>query len=121
MKFLWTTLSVNDFDKSLKFYQDIVGLPLQRRMDPPGMKLAFLGEGDTALELIWDSKRHQVDLRTPVSIGFKVPDLNAALAEVQAKGVKIDSGPFQPNPGIKFFYVRDPDGMNVQFVEEIGH
>lgn len=121
MKFLWTTLSVSDFEKSLQFYQEVVGLPLKRRMDPPGMKLAFLGEGETALELIHDSKRPNVDLRSPVSLGFKVANLKAAEVELAAKGVKIDAGPFQPNPSIQFFYVRDPDGMNVQFVEESGH
>jgi lactoylglutathione lyase len=118
MKFLWTTLSVADFDRSLKFYQEVVGLPLKRRMDPPGMNIAFLGEGETAIELIYDSKRPQVDLKSPVAIGFKVENLAAALADFQAKGVKIDAGPFKPNPQVQFFYVRDPDGMNVQFVEE---
>jgi len=121
MRFLWTTLSVSDFDKSLRFYQEVVGLPLKRRMDPPGMKIAFLGEGETALELIYDSKEPQVDLRSPVSLGFKVASLKATQAELVAKGIKIDAGPFQPNPAIQFFFVRDPDGMNVQFVEEIGH
>ncbi|HBE76529.1 MAG TPA: glyoxalase, partial [Firmicutes bacterium] len=28
-------------------------------------------------------------------------------------------GPFQPNPHIKFFFVKDPDGFSVQFVENM--
>ena len=28
MKFCWTTLCVSDFDKSLRFYRDLIGLPL---------------------------------------------------------------------------------------------
>jgi lactoylglutathione lyase len=118
MQFLWTTLSVSDFEKSLKFYQEVVGLPLQHRMDPPGMHIAFLGEGDTAVELIYDSKRPQVDLKAPISMGFKVENLAATMEAFQARGIKIDGGPFKPNPGIQFFYVRDPDGMNIQFVEQ---
>lgn len=119
MKFLWTTLSVSNLERSLQFYQSVVGLPLQRRMDPPGMAMAFLGTGDTALELIEDRRHPQVDLRNPVSLGFEVPDLDATLQDFRARGITIDAGPLQPNPGVKFFYVRDPDGMNVQFVEQI--
>ena len=118
MKFLWTTLSVSDFEKSLKFYQEVVGLPLKRQLDPPGMHIAFLGEGDTSLELIYDSRRPEVNLKSPIAIGFKVGNLAAAMDELKAKGIKIDAGPFKPNPHVQFFYVRDPDGMNVQFVEE---
>ena len=118
MKFLWTTICVSDFDKSLKFYQEVVGLPLNRLMEPPGMKIAFLGEEDTELELIYNSKRPVVDLKAPVSIGFRVEDLAATLADFQSRGILIEAGPYQPNPHIQFFYVRDPDGMNVQFVEK---
>ncbi len=28
MKFCWTTLRVSDFDKSLRFYRDLIGLPV---------------------------------------------------------------------------------------------
>jgi lactoylglutathione lyase len=118
MKFLWTTLTVSDFDRSLKFYKEVVGLPLKNRMDPPGMHIAFLGEGETSVELISDSKSPSANLRCPIGLGFKVESLASTLADFQAKGIKIDAGPFQPNPHVQFFYVRDPDGMNVQFVEE---
>jgi len=118
MKFLWTTLNVSDFDRSLKFYQEVVGLPLKSRMEPPGMKIAFLGEGDTDLELIYESDNPHVNLNCAVSLGFQVENLKRTMADLQAKGVKIDSGPFQPNPHVQFFFIRDPDGMSVQFVQQ---
>ncbi|MDD5601014.1 MAG: VOC family protein, partial [Actinomycetota bacterium] len=31
MKFCWTTIMVNDLEESLKFYQEIIGLPVNRR------------------------------------------------------------------------------------------
>ncbi len=118
MKFLWTTLNVSDFEKSLKFYKEVAGLPLKRQMDAPGLKIAFLGEGETLVELICDSKNPVVDLRAPVGLGFLVSNLAATLEDFRSRGIQIDSGPFQPNPGIRFFFVRDPDGMSVQFVEQ---
>jgi lactoylglutathione lyase len=33
------------------------------------------------------------------------------------KGLEIAGGPYQPNPHIRFFYVKDPNGVSVQFVE----
>jgi len=46
-----------------------------------------------------------------------VDSLDAAMVLVKEKGYEILSGPFQPNPHIKFFYVLDPNGMKIQFVE----
>ena len=34
MKFLWCTILINDLNKSLDFYQDIVGLPISDRFKP---------------------------------------------------------------------------------------
>jgi len=54
MDFSWTTIRVNDMEQSLTFYQEIVQLPLQRRSNLEGdMELAFLGAGETKVELIW--------------------------------------------------------------------
>lgn len=41
------------------------------------------------------------------------------MALVKEKGVEITSGPFQPNPSTKFFFITDPNGMKIQFVENL--
>jgi len=38
---------------------------------------------------------------------------------VKEKGIDIHSGPFQPNPHIKYFFVMDPNGLKIQFVGNI--
>jgi lactoylglutathione lyase len=38
---------------------------------------------------------------------------------VNEKGLEVVSGPFQPNPFIKFFFIKDPNGVNIQFVENL--
>ena len=46
MKFCRCTITVNDLEESLKFYQEIVGLSLNRRFATgSGMEIAFLGAG----------------------------------------------------------------------------
>ncbi len=46
MKFCWCTITVKDMEESLKFYQEVVGLKLNRRFEAgPGVEIAFLGDG----------------------------------------------------------------------------
>ena len=40
-------------EESLKFYQEVVGLELDKRFQAgPGVEIAFLGKGETKIELI---------------------------------------------------------------------
>ena len=118
MKFCWTTLHVKDMDKSLEFYQGILGLDLNRRNRiSPEMELAFLGSGETQVELIRDSRTAIQPYGEGVSMGFQAESLDKVRETLAVHGVPVHSGPFQPNPSIRFLYVRDPDGMNIQFIE----
>ena len=117
MKFLWTTLQVRSIEESVEFYQKVLGLPVMTRTNPPGMALAFLGDGDTQVELIQDAKNPQPAPSPDVSMGFLTADLDATLAEVKKLGIPVHAGPFSPNPHIRFFYVLDPNGYKIQFVE----
>jgi lactoylglutathione lyase len=121
MKLCWVTINVKDMDASLKFYTEIVGLTVDRMMKPnPKMQIAFLGSGETKVELICDPKPEALSYGKDISIGFEVASLDEMMETLKAKGVKIESGPFQPNPrGARFAFTRDPDGMRVQFVENI--
>lgn len=116
MAFLWCTINVRDIEASLKFYEEIVALKVVRRFSEPGAELAFLGEGETKLELIQGKSAPHTG--GGVSIGFKVDSLEAKMDFMQAKGIAIHSGPFAPSPRTRFFFVSDPDGVLVQFVEQ---
>lgn len=116
MKFCWCTINVENMEDSLRFYQEIVGLNLERRFNAgPGMEIAFLGEGETKIELICNGKKPSIG--EDISVGFVVKSLDDMMDFVSKKGIKIHSGPFSPNPHTSFFHVKDPNGLNVQFVE----
>ena len=117
MAFLWCTVRVSDVDRSVKFYEDVVGLTVARRLPSPYGEIVFLGDGETTLELMGGRSGEMGD---DISIGFSTNDLDALTAELADKGVKIHSGPFSPAPGVRFLYVQDPDGLKVQFVEQKG-
>ncbi|UYP44207.1 hypothetical protein NEF87_000492 [Candidatus Lokiarchaeum ossiferum] len=122
MKFCWCTLHVKDLERSLKFYQEIVGLTINRRFEArPGINICFLGEGETQVELIEDKHIIIPKNQDHFSLGFEVDCLDRMLEFVQKQGINIESGPFQPNPNTKFFYVLDPDNYKIQFVERKNH
>jgi lactoylglutathione lyase len=54
-----------------------------------------------------------------ISLGFEVKSVDEMIKFIKQKGLEVESGPFQPNPHIRFFHVKDPNGVSVQFVENI--
>ena len=120
MKFCWSTLMVKDMEKSLAFYTEIVGLRVRNRFQPgPGMEIVFLGDGETAVELICSAAHRDVAVGPDISWGFEVDSLEQTHSLLREKGIEIESGPTQPNPHTRFFFVRDPNGLRIQFVENL--
>jgi lactoylglutathione lyase len=120
MKFCWVTINVKDMDKSMDFYTRIVGLSVDRIMKPnPKMQIAFLGSGETKVELIYDPVQDFRNFGKDISVGFEVDSVDQMIKKLQENGIGIESGPHQPNPTIKFIYVFDPNGLHIQFVENI--
>lgn len=111
---------VNNLEESLKFYQEIIGLPVNRRFKAgPGVEIAFLGDGETKIELICNETIKEVNFGQAISLGFEIESADEMMLVLKGKGIDIHSGPFQPNPHIKFFYILDPNGLKVQLVENI--
>lgn len=120
MKFLWTTILVNNMDESLKFYEEITDLKLVNRFQAgPGMEISFLGEGETKIELIFNDKLKKLDAGNRVTLGFKVESLDEMINLVKDKGINIITGPIQPNPTIKYFIIKDPNGVKIQFAQQM--
>lgn len=120
MRFCWSTLVVKDLEESIKFYTEVVGLQINRRFPAgPGVEIAFLGVGGTEVELMTSPQKKEINMGTDISLGFEIDSVDKKMEELKAKGVAIHSGPFSPNPHVKFFYVLDPNGLKVQFVENM--
>ncbi|MDX9956933.1 MAG: VOC family protein [Spirochaetia bacterium] len=120
MTFCWTTINVRDLAKSLAFYQDILGLEVKRSMKPaPDLEIAFLGNGETQVELICHAGNKDIAHGKDISLGFIVDSIDDFTRILAGKGIPVYSGPFQPNPFIKFIYIQDPDGLKIQLVENV--
>lgn len=120
MKFCWATIRVKSLKESLEFYEEIVGLELSQRLDMgEGKTIIFLGEGETKLEMIYNEKYKNIDMGDSISLGYEVDSADEKIEFIKNKGLEIHSGPFSPVPATKFFYVMDPNGLKIQFVENI--
>lgn len=109
MFFNWATINVSNMEKSLAFYQELLGLEFVRRIGHPEdeMYIIFLGEeGKTQLELI-QSKTKPEPTKT-ISFGFTPDNLEEILAACKDSAVK--------SPGGTFWFVNDPDGYRIQLI-----
>lgn len=120
MKFCWTTLHVTNIEKSLVFYQDFLKLPLLQRFRPSdGIEIAFLGKGETQVELIHYTEQQKVTPTSDISLGFEVSSLDDMEDRMKIFGYEKNSERIQPNPHLQFLFLQDPDGFTIQLVEKI--
>ncbi len=120
MKFCFSTLFVKDMEESIRFYKEIIGLPVSRRFSPsPDMEIVFLGEEGTQIELIQDKEKEVVGIGPDISWAFTVNSLEEAYQSMKDNGVTMLSDIIQPSPQVKFFYIQDPNGMKIQLVENL--
>lgn len=125
MRILHTMLRVGDLDRSLAFYQDVLGMRLLRRRDYEAGRftLAFVGYGeedDTAvLELThnWDTDRYELGTGFG-HVALEVPNAAQACARIRERGGKVvrDAGPMQHGTTVIAF-VEDPDGYRIELIE----
>lgn len=126
MRLLHTMLRVGHLEKSLAFYQDVLGMKLLRQKAYPEGRftLAFVGYGEenahTVLELThnWDTESY--DLGNAFGhIAIEVDDAYAACDAVRAKGGKVvrEAGPMKHGSTVIAF-VEDPDGYKIEFIQK---
>jgi lactoylglutathione lyase len=120
MKFNWCTIQVKDLEESLKFYQEVVGLTIDRRFQSGSdTEIVFLGDGETKLELICNKGTESITFGSDISLGFQADSLDKIMELLKNKNIPVYGGPFQPNPHIRFIYVLDPSGLKIQFSEDL--
>jgi catechol 2,3-dioxygenase-like lactoylglutathione lyase family enzyme len=117
------TIQIDDGDETLRhalrFYVELLGLaPLDR---PPntdnGRPGAWLACGPQQLHIITGagaSAENRVSRRHPA---FRVSDLEGLRHRLEAEGVEIVAG--NCFPGQKRFFVHDPWGNRLEFVERV--
>ncbi|MDT0124269.1 VOC family protein [Paenibacillus sp. RRE4] len=121
IKLNWITLRVRNLEASIHFYHNLLGLTVQRRFESRGRQIAMLGLGETSetsLELIEGSEQ-VLKPEAGISIGYEVSSLEAVMERLTEMKIPILREPVQPNPRLRFMYIADPDGFEVQLAEHL--
>jgi len=122
MNFSWVTIQVKDMEKSIQFYQDVVGLRLDRRFSPvQGMDLAFLQSEDTKteVELVKNEQNPTPGHSNDISLGFRASSIEEIKGTLKDFGIEKIEGPYKPNENLQFIYASDPNGVKIQFIEDL--
>jgi methylmalonyl-CoA/ethylmalonyl-CoA epimerase len=121
-------VAVKDLEASIGRYEAIYGAPVSDRSEAPaaGMQMAFFRFPDSYVELVSNlgnegpiAKRLEDRGEGVHLIAMKVDDLDATLAELRAKGVRLvgDPGPGNPVRGQVFVHPSYTGGVLTQLIQ----
>ena len=118
-------LTVRNQEQSVQFYRDIIGFRVLREFTKPGWngKAIVLARDDLQIEIFcFDSvdataargiNLHRVRIN---HLGFTVTEIHATYQDLLRLGVRAQP----PQPGTTctaFFFVEDPDGNVIEFMQ----
>jgi lactoylglutathione lyase len=115
-------LDVGDIDRSLRFYHDMLQLPIDREESYEGHRLAYLHAGQTQILLLQQPKNEQnptLDRSGGLVMKFYVSEIRKVATNLQERRVKVLQDLEMPAFGERTFLVADPDGYAVLLAEPV--
>jgi lactoylglutathione lyase len=114
-----------NLEKSLLFYEKILGLSvLKREVSPKGRVIVWLKAGEGRLELYGGKPGQTLNERWdenglgPLSLGFIIHDLDQAVRNLKTAKVPILKAPYEPVPGERAAMISGPDGEEIVLLEK---
>ena len=121
-------IAVKDIDAAVDRYEAIFGQPVSERREAPaaGMKMAFFRFAGSFVELV-----SNIDDKGPIAkrladkgegvplVAMQVEDIEATVADLREKGVRLvgDPGPGNPVKGQVFVHPSETGGVLTQLVQ----
>jgi lactoylglutathione lyase len=125
-------IMVNDLQKSVEFYTDVLGFSISNKIEMAEMGLsAVFVEKDGSRIGLMNYKGKKIPKRSDIDkiklgessipindhLTFSVDDIEATTTELKEKGVVFDLEPIQVEGGIKVAMFKDPEGVQIELVE----
>jgi lactoylglutathione lyase len=102
-----------DYQRSLRFYRDEIGLAIARDY---GAGTVFYA-GQSLIELAGHGNAEHTEAPFPGALWLQVRDVAATQAELEGRGVPIARTAQREPWGLHEMHVTDPDGVTLIFVE----
>lgn len=120
-RLLHTRYRVQDLEKTVAFYKDVLGLEeVKRHTSPRGSQLVFFKApgSEEQIEIC------KFDESGPVQVGpdlthlaFEVEDLEAFAKHAAAKGYPLSDGPTPTGSGSVIAFIDAPEGYEVELIQ----
>ena len=120
-KLLHTRMRVNDLERTIKFYQDVLGLKVSRRsVSPRGAQIVFLQTPNSEEEIEICQLPHSPAVQVQpdlMHLAFEVYSLEQFAADIAQKGYKLSDGPTKTSSGSTIAFVDAPEGYEIELIE----
>ncbi len=121
-KLLHTRYRLNDLERSVRFYKDVLGLEeVRRHKSPRGSELVFLKapQSEETIELCHFPNSGPVEVQADLThLAFEVESLEAFGAHLAGLGLKYSDGPtMKPDGSGGFAFVDAPEGYEIELIQ----
>jgi lactoylglutathione lyase len=121
-KLLHTRYRLNDLERSVKFYKDVLGLEeIQRHKSPRGSELVFLKalDSEELIELCHFPSSGPVQVQPDLThLAFEVDSLEAFGKHLTKLGLKFSDGPTTGSTGTVFAFIDAPEGYEIELIQK---
>ena len=121
-KLLHTRYRVNDLERTVKFYRDVLGLEeIQRHKSPRGSELVFLKapESEEQIEITYIPGGGPVQVQPDLThLAFEVDSLEEFSKHVAKHGLKYSDGPTKTSTGTVFAFIDAPEGYEIELIQK---
>jgi uncharacterized glyoxalase superfamily protein PhnB len=119
---LAASLTVNDIQKSLAWYQDVVGFTVDQKYDRGGKLMAVsLRAGDVRLLIGQDDGAKGWDRVKGEGFSLQITtdqNVDEIARRIKERGGSLDSEPVDTPWGVRIFRLHDPDGFKLTISSE---
>ncbi len=121
-KLLHTRYRLNDLERSVKFYKEVLGLEeVRRHKSPRGSELVFLKapESEETIELCHFPNSGPVEVQADLThLAFQVDSLEEFGKHLATLGLKYSDGPtMRPDGSGGFAFVDAPEGYEIELIQ----
>jgi lactoylglutathione lyase len=120
-KLLHTRYRLNDLEKSVRFYTQVLGLEeVRRHKSPRGSELVFLKtpNSDELIELCHFPSSGPVEVQTDLThLAFEVENLDAFARHLARFDIRYSDGPHYKEDGSGFAFIDAPEGYEVELMQ----